>query len=60
MGIEKGCALVTSESGAVKADCVVPTATVMGLGLVVVSSTRSGVGGLGSDIGSGLTSAPVA
>ncbi|GAB4262315.1 MAG: hypothetical protein Kow0013_07760 [Pararhodobacter sp.] len=48
------------ESGAVTVDWVVLTAAIVGLGLAVVTSVRSGVGSLGSAISSSLSSASVA
>ena len=48
------------ENGAVTVDWVVLTAAVVGLGLTVVGSVRSGVGSLGGDISTSLSSATVA
>lgn len=48
-----------SEDGAVTVDWVVLTAAIVGLGLAVVGSVRSGVGSLASDISASLTSASV-
>ncbi|MCB1398029.1 MAG: hypothetical protein KDJ98_19090 [Rhodobacteraceae bacterium] len=48
------------ESGAVTVDWVVLTAAIVGLGLAVVTSVRSGVSALGTDISNALTSASVA
>ncbi|MCB1398030.1 MAG: hypothetical protein KDJ98_19095 [Rhodobacteraceae bacterium] len=48
------------ESGAVTVDWVVLTAAIVGLGLAVVTSVRSGVSSLGTDISNALTSASVA
>jgi Flp pilus assembly pilin Flp len=41
---------VANESGAVTVDWVVLTAAIVGLGLAVITSVRSGVTALGSDI----------
>ena len=48
------------ESGAVTVDWVVLTAAIVGLGLAVITSVRSGVQSLGTDIQNSLTSASVA
>jgi Flp pilus assembly pilin Flp len=48
-----------NESGAVTVDWVVLTAAIVGLGLAVITSVRSGVTALGSDISTSLTSASV-
>jgi len=48
------------ESGAVTVDWVVLTAAIVGLGLAVVTSVRSGVTSLGSNISTSLSSASVA
>ena len=48
------------EAGAVTVDWVVLTAAIVGLGLAVVTSVRSGVSSLAGDISSSLTSASVA
>jgi Flp pilus assembly pilin Flp len=48
------------ESGAVTVDWVVLTAAIVGLGLAVVTSVRSGVTSLGSSISGSLSSASVA
>ena len=48
-----------SESGAVTVDWVVLTAAIVGLGIAVVASVRSGVGTLGSNIERSLTSTPI-
>ncbi|MCB1389515.1 MAG: hypothetical protein H6898_17180 [Rhodobacter sp.] len=48
------------ESGAVTVDWVVLTAAIVGLGLAVVTSVRSGVSSLATDISTSLTSASVA
>jgi Flp pilus assembly pilin Flp len=48
------------ESGAVTVDWVVLTAAIVGLGLAVITSVRSGVGALGTDISNSLSSASVA
>ncbi len=53
-------AFAASESGAVTVDWVVLTAAIVGLGLAVVTSVRSGVQSLGTDISNSLTSASVA
>ena len=49
-----------NESGAVTVDWVVLTAAIVGLGLAVVTSVRSGTTALGTDIRNSLTSASVA
>lgn len=49
-----------NESGAVTVDWVVLTAAIVGLGLAVVTSVQSGVGGLASSISGSLSSASVA
>ena len=49
-----------NESGAVTVDWVVLTAAIVGLGLAVISSVRTGVGSLASDISTSLSSASVA
>ena len=51
---------LNSESGAVTVDWVVLTAAIVGLGLAVITSVRSGVQSLGTDIQNSLTSASVA
>jgi Flp pilus assembly pilin Flp len=51
---------VANESGAVTVDWVVLTAAIVGLGLAVITSVRSGVNALGTDIRNSLTSASVA
>jgi len=48
------------ESGAVTVDWVVLTAAIVGLGLAVISTVRTGVGALGTDISNSLSSASVA
>ncbi|PVH29351.1 hypothetical protein DDE20_08310 [Pararhodobacter oceanensis] len=48
------------ESGAVTVDWVVLTAAIVGLGLAVVTSVRTGVNSLGTDISNSLTTASVA
>jgi Flp pilus assembly pilin Flp len=48
------------ESGAVTVDWVVLTAAIVGLGLAVVTSVRTGVGSLGTSISNSLSSASVA
>lgn len=48
-----------NESGAVTVDWVVLTAAIVGLGLAVITSVRSGVQALGTDISNSLTSASV-
>ena len=48
-----------NESGAVTVDWVVLTAAIVGLGLAVMASVRSGVQALGTDISNSLTSATV-
>ena len=53
-------AFVANESGAVTVDWVVLTAAIVGLGLAVITSVRSGVSSLAGDISSSLTSASVA
>jgi Flp pilus assembly pilin Flp len=49
-----------NESGAVTVDWVVLTAAIVGLGLAVITSVRSGVGTLGTNISNSLSSASVA
>ncbi|MCW1934645.1 hypothetical protein [Pararhodobacter zhoushanensis] len=49
-----------NESGAVTVDWVVLTAAIVGLGLAVISSVRTGVGSLATDISNSLSSASVA
>jgi len=49
-----------NESGAVTVDWVVLTAAIVGLGLAVVTSVRSGVSSLGTNISTSLSSASVA
>ncbi|GAB4263968.1 MAG: hypothetical protein Kow0013_10810 [Pararhodobacter sp.] len=51
---------IADETGAVTVDWVVLTAAIVGLGLAVITSVRSGVGSLGSSISSSLSSASVA
>ncbi|MCB1389516.1 MAG: hypothetical protein H6898_17185 [Rhodobacter sp.] len=51
---------LADESGAVTVDWVVLTAAIVGLGLAVVTSVRSGVSSLATDISTSLTSASVA
>ena len=51
---------LADESGAVTVDWVVLTAAIVGLGLAVITSVRSGVQSLGTDIQNSLTSASVA
>lgn len=48
------------ESGAVTVDWVVLTAAIVGLGIAVVASVRTGVVGLGGKIESSLESARIA
>ena len=48
------------ESGAVTVDWVVLTAAIVGLGLAVIASVRTGVGSLASDISTSLSGASVA
>ena len=48
------------ESGAVTVDWVVLTAAIVGLGLAVITSVRTGVGSLGTSISNSLSSASVA
>ena len=50
----------TNDSGAVTVDWVVLTAAIVGLGLAVVASVRTGVGSLASDISTSLSGASVA
>jgi Flp pilus assembly pilin Flp len=50
---------LSNDSGAVTVDWVVLTAAIVGLGLAVITSVRSGVQALGSDISTSLTSASV-
>lgn len=47
------------ESGAVTVDWVVLTAAIVGLGIAVVASVRTGVTGLGNTISTSLTEADV-
>jgi len=49
-----------NESGAVTVDWVVLTAAIVGLGLAVVTSVRTGVSSLGTNISNSLSSASVA
>ncbi len=58
--INKINAFAANESGAVTVDWVVLTAAIVGLGLAVITSVRSGVSSLATDISSSLTSASVA
>lgn len=51
---------LADESGAVTVDWVVLTAAIVGLGLAVITSVRTGVQSLGTDIQTSLTSASVA
>ena len=51
---------LANESGAVTVDWVVLTAAIVGLGLAVVTSVRSGVSSLGTSISNSLSSASVA
>ena len=51
---------VADDSGAVTVDWVVLTAAIVGLGLAVVTSVRSGVSSLGTNISNSLSSASVA
>ena len=51
---------VANDSGAVTVDWVVLTAAIVGLGLAVVASVRTGVGSLASDISTSLSGASVA
>jgi Flp pilus assembly pilin Flp len=51
---------LADDSGAVTVDWVVLTAAIVGLGLAVVTSVRSGVGSLGTNISNSLSSASVA
>ncbi|RAP40285.1 hypothetical protein BYZ73_15880 [Rhodovulum viride] len=48
------------ESGAVTVDWVVLTAAIVGLGIAVLGTVRSGVNGLGDKIEASLTTATVA
>jgi len=48
------------DSGAVTVDWVVLTAAIVGLGLAVITSVRSGVSSLGTNISNSLSSASVA
>ena len=48
------------EAGAVTVDWVVLTAAIVGLGLAVIASVRTGVGDLAGDISSSLSGATVA
>ncbi|MFN3953616.1 MAG: Flp family type IVb pilin [Pararhodobacter sp.] len=47
------------ESGAVTVDWVVLTAAVVGLGIAVVATVRTGVGTLGTNISTALTTGTV-
>ncbi len=49
-----------NESGAVTVDWVVLTAAIVGLGLAVITSVRTGVGSLATDISTSLSGASVA
>ena len=51
---------LADDSGAVTVDWVVLTAAIVGLGLAVITSVRTGVQSLGTDIQTSLTSASVA
>lgn len=51
---------LADESGAVTVDWVVLTAAIVGLGLAVITTVRTGVNNLGTDISNSLTSATVA
>ncbi len=51
---------VANESGAVTVDWVVLTAAIVGLGLAVITSVRTGVSSLGTNISNSLSSASVA
>ena len=51
---------VADDSGAVTVDWVVLTAAIVGLGLAVITSVRSGVSSLGTNISNSLSSASVA
>ena len=53
-------AFAANESGAVTVDWVVLTAAIVGLGLAVISSVRTGVGALATDISTSLSGATVA
>ncbi len=53
-------AFAANESGAVTVDWVVLTAAIVGLGLAVITSVRSGVGDLATDISTSLSGASVA
>ncbi|MCW1934646.1 hypothetical protein [Pararhodobacter zhoushanensis] len=53
-------AFAANESGAVTVDWVVLTAAIVGLGLAVVTSVRTGVGSLATEISDQLGSASVA
>jgi len=48
------------DSGAVTVDWVVLTAAIVGLGLAVITSVRTGVSSLGTNISNSLSSASVA
>lgn len=48
------------ESGAVTVDWVVLTAAIVGLGIAVVASVRSGVGSVATQIDESLSSATIA
>ena len=53
-------AFAANESGAVTVDWVVLTAAIVGLGLAVITSVRTGVGSLATDISTSLSGASVA
>ena len=58
--IERFNSFARDESGAVTVDWVVLTAAIVGLGLAVISSVRTGTSNLATDIQTSLTGATVA
>jgi Flp pilus assembly pilin Flp len=58
--IERFNSFARDESGAVTVDWVVLTAAIVGLGLAVISSVRTGTSNLATDIETSLTGATVA
>nr|WP_083195179.1 hypothetical protein [Pararhodobacter sp. CCB-MM2] len=57
--MKKLWAFCTDESGAVTVDWVVLTAAIVGLGIAVISSVRTGTNALGTEISTSLTNASV-
>ncbi|MFN4058943.1 MAG: hypothetical protein ACK4HW_12305 [Roseinatronobacter sp.] len=53
-------AFAANESGAVTVDWVVLTAAIVGLGIAVIASVRTGTQGLATNIGNSLSTATVA